>query len=68
MVPARSKPPAFYDRRLYKRIKINRINYLIRKPNDGLIKKALRKFEYLALRNEIVVTKVWICNLIVSRT
>ena len=34
----------------------------------GLIKKALRKFEWLALRNEIDVTNAWTCCLPVSRT
>jgi hypothetical protein len=34
----------------------------------GLIKKTLRKFESLALKNEIVVTGVWNCNLPVSCT
>jgi hypothetical protein len=28
---------------------------------SGLRKKALRKFECLPLRNEIDVTKVWLC-------
>ena len=34
----------------------------------GLIKKTLRKFESLALRNEIVVTDDSTCNLLVSCT
>ena len=33
----------------------------------GLIKKALRKFEWLALRNEIDVTNAWLCSLFVGR-
>ena len=39
-----------------------------RKLFYGLIKKALRKFECLALKNEIDVTDVWLCYLFVSRT
>jgi hypothetical protein len=34
----------------------------------GLIKKALRKFEWPALRNEIDDTKAWTCYQSVSRT
>ena len=34
----------------------------------GLIKKTLRKFECVTLRNEIVVTDAWLCNLPVGRT
>jgi hypothetical protein len=39
-----------------------------RKPFAGLIKKTLRKFECVALRNEIKVTGTWLCNLPVSCT
>ena len=34
----------------------------------GLIKKALRKFEWMSLRNEIDAEKAWDCTLLVSRT
>ncbi len=39
-----------------------------RKLFYGLIKKALRKFECVALKNEIDVTDIWLCYLFVSRT
>ena len=42
--------------------------YLVRKRSAGLIKKTLRKFECMALRNEIDVPKAWLCNLSVNRT
>ena len=34
----------------------------------GLIKKTLRKFECVALRNEIIVTDAWLCNMPVGCT
>ncbi len=40
---------------------ILRIKYLVRILRTGLIKKALRKFEWLSLRNEIDVTNARIC-------
>ena len=40
----------------------------VRVRSVGLIKKTLRKFESVALRNEIVVTDAWLCNLPVGGT
>ena len=41
---------------------------MVRKRATGLIKEALRKFEQLALKNEIDDTGVWFCYQFVSRT
>jgi hypothetical protein len=41
---------------------------IVRLPFAGLIKRTFRKFECVALKNEINVTVAWLCNLFAGRT